>query len=41
LGFTHPSTGEWIFFDSDLPNDMQKGIEKWRGYSKFNEMEIE
>lgn len=41
LGFTHPSTGEWIFFDSDLPNDMQKGIEKWRSYSKFNEMEIE
>lgn len=39
LGFTHPSTGEWIFFDSELPDDMQKAIEKWRSYSKFNEIE--
>lgn len=41
LGFTHPSTGEWIFFDSDMPDDMQKAIEKWRSYSKFNEIDEE
>ena len=41
LGFTHPSTGEWVFFDSELPDDMQKAIEKWRSYSKFNEMDEE
>jgi 23S rRNA pseudouridine1911/1915/1917 synthase len=32
LGFTHPSTGEFLFFDSELPEDMSKLIEKWRGY---------
>ena len=34
LGFEHPVTGEFMSFDSDLPNDMKAGIEKWRSYSK-------
>jgi 23S rRNA pseudouridine1911/1915/1917 synthase len=33
LGFTHPSTGRWVQFDSDIPNDMQEVIEKWRVYT--------
>jgi 23S rRNA pseudouridine1911/1915/1917 synthase len=33
LGFTHPTTGHEIFFDTDLPPDMQQVIEKWRSYS--------
>lgn len=33
LGFTHPSTGQKMFFDSDLPPDMKNVIEKWRNYS--------
>lgn len=32
LGFVHPKTGENMFFDSDLPSDMIKVIEKWRSY---------
>jgi 23S rRNA pseudouridine1911/1915/1917 synthase len=32
LGFTHPRTGEFIHFDSELPGDMQKLIEKWRNF---------
>ncbi len=32
LGFTHPATGEALFFDTDLPTDMQQVIEKWRNY---------
>lgn len=32
LGFTHPSTGEEVFFETELPDDMQKLIEKWRRY---------
>ncbi len=32
LGFVHPSTGETLFFDSALPEDMQLLIDKWRGY---------
>jgi 23S rRNA pseudouridine1911/1915/1917 synthase len=38
LGVTHPITKEPIFFESDLPDDMQQVIEKWRKYSyKFEE----
>lgn len=33
LGFTHPSTGKLIHFDSELPDDMKTVIEKWRAYS--------
>ena len=34
LGFTHPKTGEWMSFNSDLPEDMLGAIEKWRNYAK-------
>lgn len=32
LGFTHPRTGERMFFDSQWPEDMSNLIEKWRNY---------
>ena len=32
LGFTHPRTGERMFFDSDWPEDMSNLIDKWRKY---------
>jgi len=32
LGFIHPSTGEEMYFDSELPEDMQNLIAKWRSY---------
>jgi 23S rRNA pseudouridine1911/1915/1917 synthase len=32
LGFTHPSTGEHMFFDSELPEDMSAAFDKWRNY---------
>ena len=34
LGLTHPTTGEWIHFDSDLPENFETLLEKWRIYSK-------
>ena len=34
LGFKHPSTDEDLFFESDIPSDMQEVIEKWRGYAE-------
>ncbi|MBG6063513.1 23S rRNA pseudouridine1911/1915/1917 synthase [Flavobacterium sp. CG_9.1] len=34
LGFVHPTTGEMMRFDTELPQDLQDCIEKWRGYSK-------
>lgn len=33
LGFNHPVTGQYIHFDSELPEDMQTVINKWRSYS--------
>ncbi|PLX05776.1 MAG: RNA pseudouridine synthase [Marinilabiliales bacterium] len=32
LGFIHPLTGEDVYYDSDLPDDMKACIEKWRNY---------
>ncbi|WP_339736896.1 RluA family pseudouridine synthase [uncultured Sunxiuqinia sp.] len=32
LGFVHPTTGEEMLFDSQLPEDMSEVIEKWRAY---------
>jgi len=33
LSFDHPSTGKRMPFESDLPDDMKKAIEKWREYT--------
>jgi len=41
LGFVHPTTGEMMRFDTELPQDMKDIIEKWRGYSKSNAVEEE
>ena len=35
LGFVHPRSGEMMHFESELPNDMQQLIDKWRNYAKF------
>ena len=40
LGFEHPTTKEWMQFESELPADMAKVVEKWRVTSqtyRFNE----
>jgi 23S rRNA pseudouridine1911/1915/1917 synthase len=41
LGFVHPVNGESLFFESELPLDMQKVIEKWRTYSNFKDTFID
>ena len=37
LGFKHPKTGEWMSFTTELPEDMQQCIKKWRAYSKHQD----
>ena len=37
LGFVHPTTGEELFFDSEIPSDMQQLIDKWRIYANTKE----
>jgi len=32
LGFIHPTTGEKMVFESELPNDMKEAIDKWENY---------
>ena len=32
LGFTHPKTGKFMQFDSELPKDFQSCIKKWENY---------
>lgn len=39
LGFAHPVTGKQLNFDSELPEDMQAVIKKWRVYSNSNDTE--
>ncbi|WP_300491088.1 RluA family pseudouridine synthase [Flavobacterium sp.] len=41
LGFEHPTTKEFMRFDTELPQDMKECIEKWRTYSKSHIMEEE
>ena len=33
LGFVHPTTKKNLFFESELPEDMQIVLAKWRRYS--------
>ncbi|OSY87836.1 pseudouridine synthase [Tenacibaculum holothuriorum] len=39
LGFTHPTTGEFLRFDSEIPKDMVDCMEKWRRYSENSKLE--
>jgi 23S rRNA pseudouridine1911/1915/1917 synthase len=39
LGFRHPESGEEMFFDSDIPEDISRVIEKWRRYTGGNQQE--
>lgn len=34
LGFSHPVTGKWMSFDSELPEGFQSILEKWRSYTR-------
>jgi 23S rRNA pseudouridine1911/1915/1917 synthase len=38
LGFIHPTTNKEIFFDSDLADDMQQLIDKWRKYATHQQL---
>ena len=33
LGFVHPSTKQWVQFESSVPEDMMKLLDKWRNYA--------
>lgn len=33
LGFEHPTTGKFMRFESDIPDDIKQCLEKWRNYA--------
>jgi len=41
LGFKHPISGKTLYFDSELPADMQQVLEKWRNYAIHRRLEEE
>ena len=40
LGFIHPITKAFLRFETPVPDDMVKCIEKWRNYSKHQEPDL-
>lgn len=40
LGFTHPKTGKFMQFNSEIPEDISSCLEKWRTYSENSNHEI-
>jgi len=37
LGFSHPITGEWMQFETELPTDFQQVLEKWENYHQYKD----
>lgn len=33
LGFEHPESGKWMYFETDLPADFNAVLDKWRTYT--------
>lgn len=39
LGFEHPTTGKWMQFESELPDDMKAVLDKWEVYLAHRDMD--
>lgn len=40
LGFIHPRTGKEMFFESEIPADMMRLVNKWRVYANTKELNL-
>ena len=38
LGFEHPKTGQWMQFDSEVPQDLVNTLQKWRNYAQHKQL---
>ncbi len=38
LGFEHPKTGQWMQFNSEIPQDMVEVLDKWRHYAQHKQL---
>ena len=41
LGFTHPTSGKFLEFNSEIPKDIADCLDKWRTYSENSKAEVE
>jgi 23S rRNA pseudouridine1911/1915/1917 synthase len=41
LGFVHPTTGEYVQFESELPEDLKAVLQKWEGYTASTGLDLE
>jgi 23S rRNA pseudouridine1911/1915/1917 synthase len=41
LGFTHPISGKFMQFNSEIPKDIADCLDKWRTYSENSKAEVE
>ena len=39
LGFTHPTTREFMQFNTEVPADIEACLAKWRTYSEHSKLE--
>ena len=40
LGFDHPVTGERMFFEAPMPEDLELLLAKWRNYTQFSAQDL-
>jgi 23S rRNA pseudouridine1911/1915/1917 synthase len=41
LGFEHPATGAWMFFESEIPQDFSSAMKKWEDYVQVKGFQFE
>jgi 23S rRNA pseudouridine1911/1915/1917 synthase len=41
LGFVHPSTGEYVQFESEMPEDLKAVLQKWEGYTASTGLDLD
>jgi 23S rRNA pseudouridine1911/1915/1917 synthase len=39
LGFKHPTTGKEMYFETEMPDDMNHLVDKWRNYIGGRDLE--
>jgi 23S rRNA pseudouridine1911/1915/1917 synthase len=41
LGFNHPTTGKYVQFESELPEDIKAVLQKWDTYTDAVGLDLE
>jgi 23S rRNA pseudouridine1911/1915/1917 synthase len=41
LGFVHPTTGNYVQFESEMPEDLKAVLQKWEGYTASTGLDLD